>query len=926
MSLFRTAVYQCARLAVFTSLLAASALAAQAQVVFSPPKNISNSSGNAQAQQIAVDANGNVNLVWADNSLGNYAIFLSHSSDSGATFSTPRSISKHAQSRASGPQIAVDANGNVSVVWTETSPDGSANFIYFSHSTDGGVTFTNPHNISGDAGAVTSPRMAVDSSGAINIVWTDTSLGNSEIFFSRSADGGTIFSTPMNISNDAGDSVFPSIAGDASGNINVVWADDTPGIKYDVFFSRSTDAGASFSTPHQLTNSDTYDTASAAQVASGADGNIDLIWIQRNPSSSGAVFSRSTDGGATFSTTGGIRFGFSFATSIMMALDPTGNNVGVVEQYTNFDEPGSPFVSFIYSADAGASFSGGGGLGAQTAHGPQIAVDAIGRIDATYAQGQYYYYETPCLCFFQSADGLQHSGVIITSYVPTTPAAMAVDPSGNVSVAWLQSATSGGNANVFFSRGAVPPFSFSLSLARVLEGVSSTGIVKLISPAPARGATISLSSSNPSVVSVPATVTVPEGASSATFTVATNAVGSFTTSVTVTASFDGSVNTATLSVDPLFQFFVNGNTTGGNTAGGEVALPQSAPSGGLTIALSSSDPSVASVPASVTVPAGSRFAFFNIHTSSVTAATTVQISGTSNGFTHSISFTVQPARVQQFSVSPTTATGGASSTGTVTLTGPAPAGGATVSLSSSDPSATVPASVTIPAGSTSASFSITTNPGPSTTNVTISASYNGVTLNATLTVRPLIVTGITVSPSTIGGGGTADVRVCMNVVVPFDTVVSISSSNPSVASVPASVTIPQDSGCWFFNVVKTSPVSADTNVTISAAYGGVTVTGTFTVQPIRLLYVNVGSATGGNTTNGQVVLNGPAPAGGITVSLSSSNPSVASVPASVFIPAGVNPGQFAVSTTPVSATTPVTVSASYNGVTVTFQFPVFPPQ
>ena len=58
MSLFRNAGYQCARLAVFTSLLAASALAAQAQVVFSPPKNISNSSGNAQAQQIAVDANG----------------------------------------------------------------------------------------------------------------------------------------------------------------------------------------------------------------------------------------------------------------------------------------------------------------------------------------------------------------------------------------------------------------------------------------------------------------------------------------------------------------------------------------------------------------------------------------------------------------------------------------------------------------------------------------------------------------------------------------------------------------------------------------------------------------------------------------------------------------------------------------------------
>ena len=260
MSLFRTAVYQCARLAVFASLLAASALAAQAQVVFSPPKNISNSSGNTQGQQIAVDANGNVNLVWADNSLGNYAIFFSRSSDAGNTFSTARSISKHAQSTASGPRIAVDSSGNIDVAWTETSPDGSANFVYFSHSADG-VTFANPQNISGDAGAATGPGMAVDSSGAINIIWTDTSLGNSEIFFSRSADGGTTFSTPLNISNNAGHSVGPSIAVDPSGNINIAWADDTPlgsNRLYDEFFSRSSDAGASFSTPLQVTRSSSY--------------------------------------------------------------------------------------------------------------------------------------------------------------------------------------------------------------------------------------------------------------------------------------------------------------------------------------------------------------------------------------------------------------------------------------------------------------------------------------------------------------------------------------------------------------------------------------------------------------------------------------------------------------------------------------------
>src|SRR5438445_22208 len=59
------------------------------------------------------------------------------------------------------------------------------------------------------------------------------------------------------------------------------------------------------------------------------------------------------------------------------------------------------------------------------------------------------------------------------------------------------------------------------------------------------------------------------------------------------------------------------------------------------------------------------------------------------------------------SLNPTTVTGGDSSTGTVTLSGPAPSGGAQVALSSSDTSvATVPSSVTVAAGATSATFTV----------------------------------------------------------------------------------------------------------------------------------------------------------------------------------------------------------------------------
>ena len=60
---------------------------------------------------------------------------------------------------------------------------------------------------------------------------------------------------------------------------------------------------------------------------------------------------------------------------------------------------------------------------------------------------------------------------------------------------------------------------------------------------------MTLSSANPSIVSVPASVSVAAGASSATFGVSTSAVTA-NTSVTITATFGGVSRTATLTVTP----------------------------------------------------------------------------------------------------------------------------------------------------------------------------------------------------------------------------------------------------------------------------------------------------------------------------------------------------------------------------------------
>jgi len=94
-----------------------------------------------------------------------------------------------------------------------------------------------------------------------------------------------------------------------------------------------------------------------------------------------------------------------------------------------------------------------------------------------------------------------------------------------------------------------------------------------------------------------------------------------------------------------------------------------------------------------------------------------------------------PPTVSSLALTPTIVVGGAQSPiGIVMLSGPAPAGGALVLLSSDNGAAGVPSTLTVPAGATSATFPVSTSVVPTSTSATISASYNGTTQTALVAV------------------------------------------------------------------------------------------------------------------------------------------------------------------------------------------------
>ena len=305
---------------------------------------------------------------------------------------------------------------------------------------------------------------------------------------------------------------------------------------------------------------------------------------------------------------------------------------------------------------------------------------------------------------------------------------------------------------------AINPAISAVSVAPTSVGAGNiaTGTVTLSSPAVTGGAVVTLSSNNAGVT-VPASVTVAAHATTANFNVTASAASG---TATITATLNGTATTQ-VTIVPLATAVssVSLNPTSivggvsGQTATGTVTLNGPAPSAGMVVTLTSGNPAVATVPGSVTVPGNATSTTFTVTPLAVGGSTDVSISAnvgatTAQSATLTVEplvtgvasplLTVNPPTLSSLTLDPTVVTHPSPSTGTVTISGAAPAGGFLVNLSSSDPSATVDPTMTIAAGQTSGTFTVSTiATGPGTNHqVTITASQTGSSnITAILTVN-----------------------------------------------------------------------------------------------------------------------------------------------------------------------------------------------
>ena len=242
-------------------------------------------------------------------------IFFARSTDGGKTFSEPLNLSNSLAGDGKGRltaerwhngslDLAMGPDRVLYAAWTEY--EGS---LWFSRSTDGGESFAKPERIAGGGEEVPArgPALAVGPDGAVHLAWTVGEDRGASIRVATSRDRGRTFGEAEIVFDSDGHADAPKLAVDRTGTLHLVYAESPTGPfeRYHIRYSRRAKGADRWQQPREISagQANRFDSIAFPSLSLDGDGNLYVLWElfpNRRNYPRGLGFASSHDGGETF--------------------------------------------------------------------------------------------------------------------------------------------------------------------------------------------------------------------------------------------------------------------------------------------------------------------------------------------------------------------------------------------------------------------------------------------------------------------------------------------------------------------------------------------------------------------------------------------------------------------------------------------------
>ncbi len=353
---------------------------------FSEPAPTNSMSPPGQkSPSVAVDSAGGVHLVWQDVLASTYwSLLYARSGDQGATWTTPSVLPRRSNAYQYPASLAVESPSSLHVAWRESKDAEVSEAILYSHSTNGGVSWSPPITLANYASAgQKTPDIAVGDSGTVHVLWTRDLVG---AFYARSTNWASVSQI-----SDVSAALFssrPSIAVRSS-TVYALWADDRTG-DMEIYLDRSTNGGATWGTDILVNANGVSTRQDTPDLLVLSDGSLLASWrdgADRAAHGYDIFAARSTDGGLTW--TAPVRV--TDDGSSIDQHDPTLADAGQGIAYLLWRQldNGKLNLWYAYSRDGGLTWSdalpldpGGSGIEHELS---SAAADASGHVYAAWA-------------------------------------------------------------------------------------------------------------------------------------------------------------------------------------------------------------------------------------------------------------------------------------------------------------------------------------------------------------------------------------------------------------------------------------------------------------------------------------------------------------------------------------------------------------